>query len=1100
MKAVTEKKAWSFAGIFMMMLIVSMPFYSAGALAASVQITKNQGEAGIETYLDAEGDVWTVEALIGGLGTPMNGSIDPRNVKIKIGENEAPFKSCSQSSLGHVCEYLSPLTDGVMEGEYAFQVIYSFLNMVGKMETTSNGDIIRADGSEPEIFFAPGDVRQNKDGEVEIDFTVGDKKRGFPSVGLQKIEVIDADSNLVLQTITDLEDKEVFNYAADNDLGSILPAEFSGEGIKRIKIRAADRLGHSAVSPAVQFFSDFVKPEISDDLNFTRFGDFIGQFTGTTSIKIDVVEASVPVVKGYSSQAELDGDEALCEADAEEDKLWHCVWSGVEVRPESTVTVLVVVKDEKGNVAERSLSKTFTVDNSPPKIKFFGTLRQFEGRSYFKSGENKLILRAEDQGAGISKDGIRANLGAFDLSPASEPDACEEKDGILECYWDIDENLNEGVLTFGLSRFEDNVGNEGEAPEFEFMVDNTGPKVEKIGLFGVSEAGEKEYFQSNDIFKMVLRVSESSGLRVLVNVNDLVLDAETKYPENEFIDEDGWQIFTEENCVREEGRWECILETDAIKSGPDPSVDVEMRVQDTAGNDARSWPDPKDEPSNVQQFRTDDKRAAMTIDLIGLLTEDNPDYWEVRNVVPLGGESAFIDLDTTQLTYTRLPFKVVLNSDLDNVQSLDIELADCLPEEEAAAEGETAPASTNSNAPVISRALLYGGISPAGDYSPTPTVIIEFEPFNGRELFNIGQKGETKFEKEEVLYICTLKIFSQVGKNAVRAAEIQEVEVLVPFAFSFLGAQDENLGQIIENARDDINVAWDIIGVIAEILKWVDYLVQIYNIVVGIITLFVDGPIYSTEGLRAAKLWGGDAAATAFCFGFTGASASADKGVDIIDAIVQVLSCRPSEDLGWYGQWQAFILNLYNVEMLGKVRGPGDPLTMGTKVSAPQFRQARDIRENLFLSIAGLCLPGIIKNVDQFRQIKCRKIVCLENEVRSGLATVSMCEEMEDMLVCKYVLGEAWSVIPFLGFYDQVVKALARAFADPFAMFHTLNIVGCGIACTASNTVSGFCTYSQFIWQIIDVLESVVGFITTVIAEFESGGLNYCDAAGVDVL
>ena len=37
----------------MMMLVVSMPFYSAGALAATVQITKNQGEAGIETYLDA---------------------------------------------------------------------------------------------------------------------------------------------------------------------------------------------------------------------------------------------------------------------------------------------------------------------------------------------------------------------------------------------------------------------------------------------------------------------------------------------------------------------------------------------------------------------------------------------------------------------------------------------------------------------------------------------------------------------------------------------------------------------------------------------------------------------------------------------------------------------------------------------------------------------------------------------------------------------------------------------------------------------------------------------------------------------------------------
>ena len=159
-----------------------------------------------------------------------------------------------------------------------------------------------------------------------------------------------------------------------------------------------------------------------------------------------------------------------------------------------------------------------------------------------------------------------------------------------------------------------------------------------------------------------------------------------------------------------------------------------------------------------------------------------------------------------------------------------------------------------------------------------------------------------------------------MGKNAVRAAEIQEVEVLVPFAFSFLGAQDENLGQIIENARDDINVAWDIIGVIAEILKWIDYLVQVYGIVIGVIQLFEAPAKTATEDLRAAKLWGGDAAAAAFCFGFTGVSASADKGGDIIDAIVQVLSCRPGKDLGWYGQWQAFILNLYNVEMLGKVR------------------------------------------------------------------------------------------------------------------------------------------------------------------------------------
>ena len=74
-----QTKTWSFIGLFLISLIITLPFYSANALATSIQITKNTGEAGIDSYIDAQGDAWSVEALISGSNET---SINPSNVKI----------------------------------------------------------------------------------------------------------------------------------------------------------------------------------------------------------------------------------------------------------------------------------------------------------------------------------------------------------------------------------------------------------------------------------------------------------------------------------------------------------------------------------------------------------------------------------------------------------------------------------------------------------------------------------------------------------------------------------------------------------------------------------------------------------------------------------------------------------------------------------------------------------------------------------------------------------------------------------------------------------------------------------------------------------
>ena len=800
-------KPWCLAGLFLVILVLSMPFYSAQALAASIQITRNSGEDNLPGYLDAQGDAWTVEATITGSGLE---TINPQDVKIKIGSNEAPFSSCSPGTLGIVCRYISPLTDGIQEAEYAFQVVYRFLNNVGAAASVSNGEVIRADGSAPAVVIQ--DARQNADGEVELDFTVNDKVRqNAPSVGIKTIEIIDADNNGVLQTIS-LPDtgREQFNYRSDGESAGILPAPLAGEGFKRIKVRASDWLGHLSPAPVRSFRADFVAPIIKDNLNFTDLGRFVGDFVVATDITIDVEDSSVPAVTAASSLAGLQGQEAECGEDAEQIGKWHCRWSSVEVNPQQdSISVTITARDEFGNTAERTLTKTFTRDSSPPVVQFFGTERVLEGKSYVRTGRQRIILQATEVGAGISADDIRANLLALGRSSSEAPTECRDTDSGIECYWDTAASLDAGVIRIGLSKFEDAIGNQGSAPEAELVVDNAGPNVERLELFG----GDKDYVQSNDQLKIKVKAVESSGLVILVNVNGLVMDAGTKYPEGPYtrtlVPAAGWQTFTEEQCERAEGgAWECAVFTDPVHSGPERNQEIEVRVQDTAGNDAAAWPE---SARNAEMRAQRNGAATLQFDLLGLSLEENPDYWEVAQVVPLGGLSAFIDLEVTPLTFTRLPFEVRLRSTNTQVKMVSIDLQGCT----VPGEGATAPAAalgrelateeeqadSTASIPAVSRSLLYSGVSAEGENSPRPKIALEFEPFDGKEMFNLPETGGEHFQARNVAYLCRFRIFSAVDNNALANAELQEVTVAVPFGYSVLGAQDARLEEIIESER-----------------------------------------------------------------------------------------------------------------------------------------------------------------------------------------------------------------------------------------------------------------------------------------------------------
>ncbi|MBI4980491.1 hypothetical protein HZC30_02945 [Candidatus Woesearchaeota archaeon] len=1052
---INAQKSWSFIGLFIIALVISMPFYSADALASiEVKITKNSGTGGIENYLDAQGDVWTVEALITGVNDT---TIDPQKVKLKIGDNEAVFSSCSGGTLGQTCQYISPLTDGIKEAEYAFNVVYEFLDVFGVPDSAQWGDYIRADGSAPTISSLS--AKQEK-GDVIIDFTVTDKKAGVPAVGLKQLDIIDADSNAILQSITDFKLEEhtaSYTFKDDTKFGGKLQAVLEGEGTRRIKVSAEDWLGHKSVNlPLATFKTDFVAPVlVKDTLNFTSLGKFIGPYNVQTDIKLDVLETTTPIVTAYSDQAELTGEEASCSLDDEVDKLWHCEWSNIEVHPFSTVALKVTAIDEYENTVEETLNTDLVEDTSAPEISFFGTERQFEGKSYVKmkgvAGENRLILKANEQGSGMAAEDVRANMGALGKSQYEPPTGCNQTESTFDCYWDFGASLSSGgVLRVGLSKFEDKVGNVGAMPEIEIVADNSPPKVEKLEFYGTSDIGDKDYFQSNDKIKIKTTIIESSGAFILVNLNDIAMDAETKFPEGPYTRDlgAGWQVFdAEQSCERSNDttKWFCEVETEAIKSGPEKNVKLEVVVTDTAGNMADSWPE------SAKNMETKAQEGTYSFDLLGLSVEDNPDYWEVDKVVP---KLDFVDLDATKVAYTRMPLEIRFKTSHPNTKVLSVEL---IPNS-CAKEGE-------EPAPEISRSVMYGGSMADGAVSPVKTMFtLEFSPFEGRGLFGLSKKAE--ISTVEAKYTCKFKLYSQVGKDALAAAEMQDVIVSVPFGFSKLGAIDENLADKVKelkgsgfmkfaNVLNYLKIALDWINYIFNILKIIITVNQIIDLISGTATANADA--YEKSGVLA----GVGAGLRGSCLAYETDTGAGWEYIQYIQIPLQILNCNPDPDhLGWYGDYQAAVLKNYN-------RYTGREL-LGTSAS---------LYENMYLSIAGLCLPGIIFNIDKAREIHCRKIVCYGREVPQGIATIDSCNKLYDLQMCEFVWGPVMDLIPFLGALGQIGQMIKSAFTSPMGLITLTETAACFTFCftTGGGPLLITCKVTAGINKALDIVNSIIG-------------------------
>ena len=1107
----TYNRYISTIGLFIMCLMLSLPVYSAQTLAATVTITQNHGSDNFDGFLNGDGDVWTLEATLSNVEG--EGDLDPSQVVLDLDSEEVAFTSCSGNLLSSTCSFESSLPTGIPEGVYPFSV--RLYNPTGSLELGSDTSSVISDASGPTYDFRT--VEQNGD-DVLLSFTVFEEPA--TCVGLEEVEIIDADAGDVLQRIEISEDELCeFEYSSDGGSNGILSAQLSGEGLRHFRIKATDKFGHSTTSSSKALDTDFSAPQIElGSLELLSFGDFIGGTTQRTDVVVSINECNELVaVAGSSEQINFVSDPSFTLVDS---CVWEAHWTGLEISPTGNVIAAeIVAEDENGNIGSAVISATFIQDVVAPRIEFIGTQRQFEGRSYAASGDESIIIaKINEGGSGIDpENGIALNLFTLDGSSDFEtPDVCiETAQNDLECRWNVRATGSSTTKQVTLRLFEDRVGNEGDLQTFDVIVDSVNPIVQAIEFEAVSTQGRKDFFSSNDDVIVRVEVEEEAGLDVFVDARDMVMDAESKfqygfeidgvYEESEF---DGWMRFNEQGCSRdgETHLWKCEFNVPSIKSGYDSNVPVEILVKDTAGNRA-DCNNVLNDADNVEG-----NSCKYEMEIFALDEETQPDFWEIKS--PDAKES-FVDLDISELTHTRASYTLKPRSDI-HASLVGADALTCTSE--------------SSGAPTVSRLVVFGG--QGGVTVSSLSLLMEFAPFSPSSVL------EDKNEAAKVIdYTCTINPYSIVDNTALQHAEQQEIIIPVQFAFSKLGALDENIDELIyQEVSGQGFRAVKSINEIAKVLRWGELIVTGLN---ALIFLWesISTIVSATDGGRATGV--GNTAATASCFGAEGAK-EAGKGVfrEVI-GVLQIFYCKPvdvefsglTSFAGGWQQWQRTVLELwkgirgeYLTNMFfGKVDGSGSEFNKGEGQgdknvknqysipisNDPDFdkqgaesaynlatsRNAASLYDNIYVGAIGLCVPSVVFNLQKLYQSHCAKLACLQNDVPAGLATVETCSQIHNYLNCKYFLGEVVAqIMTSLLLEDIIVDLLKSILFDPVGTAMALIALICTPICSTSGTGVKLCSAISWLFDAIGVAGNVINAVQGA----PSPKNDICEANGIE--
>lgn len=1047
--------------LFLISLVLTLPFFSVSALAAGINDVTIVGTDGVEN-IGRPNDIlfMNVEADLDGT------TVMPEFLSLSVSGHSIPFPEICLSSGCTLKDGSEETYDCTCQQDFQLprQITFSLYNDTehSVFIDTSDPVDVYPDVLAPAIEITSHLVDENS---VVVEYTASDS--ASPSTvlcsGLTSVDIYRNNAYVQTESV-DSGEGAVCAYSDAAQISLV-------EGSNIIFLRAWDSFYNHTESSILNISTDYTMPQILPGFELFRNGEelqavsTIGPESSITDAEIvfSVRDANLEnitadlsllnVNPAYSSnyehivwrstQSESGGLASCSNEDESDPTIWTCRVSGIFVDVDSgSLSISVHAEDLFSNSADAVLTLELQTDNTAPVATFIGTENCVDNVCYINQDRNSVLVEIDEAGTGFSMHqypgggvGYRIilNLASMGYSSPMMLTQCTETNGHYSCTGAVtvrNNPLTGDSLYISLTDSSmDDLGNPVQGlRETSLIFDDETPRV--LNMFNSSSCPTSV---EPLIIETVVQ-EEISGMRG-VSVDTSQISALEEQQGACLMDEDGKYI--------------CTISIGYLSSITSQST-LHLKFEDNAGN-ILSY----NYPLNICQ-------ADATV--------ASPNFWRhtvagnfnlARRAVSYGGVHMYALVSLAPISG---------NPTLINVN-----------------EGSCAPIIIQSD----------------NSETPITTTVSSLSILNTDDrnvLMKIGLPEVTFPESQEFLEInCSIQIISRVGNSVYTNPETEYVifEAIL---------NDNALGTIDESVQDKINAAISkhhdltekieqkeninrILGGIANTARLMAAVKAMLGIMIDVLAVLstilinLGWSLAWLPGVGAGLfhlgmfLWNGVAKGLfVFFMGidkFVWPAGIGFVGGAVVGGVVKwtsmVYSCALCDfnSVSDITDGIANVLGSDNVIMEHSGRGEFDwgqwndaGKPNGLFIDQLGILYDFDPYRSIHVARSCLCLPAIEYNLRKEQQINCDYINCLRESSEVGLST-SHCEEAKRVYECLYVDGAAWEELGWgsggygevAGFFQQAIGAVIQN------LLHVGGSVAYTMGCTPIMTTTVFTSY-----------------------------------------
>jgi hypothetical protein len=1017
-------KLLEFAAWSMIWLVIMLPV----CMAEQLTVQKFSGADNVQNYAK-EYDELTIQVLAQMIGNPTP-DVARQRVRVYYSDTYSFMDSCTaQAEAMYLCTYKTK--DLVFSGTdtYTIRLYDADEREIASITKTLTVDYLApkvlAFTLSPNMSMAPRLTTVNYRAE-DYGYETG-KTTGCSGLKTVTFKVNTTEVGSVSTNVSQCSKNGSFTFT---------PTLNGPNGKVRVCAVATDYLNHKSSPQCREILIDSRKPTAEElvlrdtdgtSIAFARTGQ---QTVADVYVKIsdtDVNGASV-----FADLSKLNPSLGKKVRDAESGE-WF-IWRNVAITSPSTCQVTVNATDLMGNKDQKTLTCSIGIDDTPPEPVSIVTTFVDEHGVPLLGLNGTIIAEFNENASGMSKANAFLDLRNLGLAAEAKADKCEKVSSSWKCYWKVRPTVNTGIYTVKLLPItRDNLNNQiTKIISANISFDKTAPEGIRVVEIAAFRAEQRVKTNVTSLGETLEFVVEGAGFtKALADLRDLGGDKETPA----------------ERCLGNLTK-RCTFSITNAVSGPQPT-NVTFTFSDAAGNIATT--------STSELF------------ILGISNETEPNYWT------LSTECSPTMLDRTTLSVYEHPVYCQIKMTSTNTNALPVTVQGPLDLSECS--GQTDYISTF-------------GIENNFAGSVEPFIVFTLQPAD--------------FEINELNFTCPVSTLTRVGNFIPQNFEHDNVSVSLQFYSLPLGEIYNNINDDVDGVKKSIGGVWKVIGQLEKFMQYGEKICMILTVLFDIVALLTAvGGVLGALGYALSWIPPvGDAlkqGSKALCSPAdalrevinkdNGILAFAQKFCDFLNCRYSVLDAMGdlgvADTGGVSAQWQSWM----SYGMGGFAGTEGDISKLQGSFGADPSTYM-NIKDSLIFSIIfpPLCIPGIIYNLDKWRQIQCQYGTCLLQDVRVNGLPASYCKDQKHYLECRFVLGEIFNLIPFAPLANFIMNFAQQILSNPMAIIGAIASIVCKQTCSGGDgalyVICAALSIASQLGKAIEDYKSIknlgeVGFIST---------------------